>query len=174
MSCDQQSSLQSQVMEDDDPDEPAIVIPKGLVKASEDGAPAVVAPAVVEETGVRSPVVIIEDITIATDGIPRNNQGLRVGGTKKGMYNDVSETFSSLKEHMRYPGPIDPVRQVKRGDIIDKMACPSTEQVTLVEELAKESKTKIRCYDDIAKCIVARHDLNQMGYSKKRQNLSKR
>ncbi|CAL4111536.1 unnamed protein product [Meganyctiphanes norvegica] len=162
-------------MEDDDPDDPDIVVlPKGLVNAPAVVAPAVApAVAVVQETGVRSPVVIIEDVTIGIDGIPRNSQGLRVGGTKKGMPNDVSETFLSIVEHRRYPGAIDPNRQVIRGDIIDRMLCPSTAQVTLVDECSKTSKTKIKNYDDLNKCMADRHDMLQMGMLKKTKTLAK-
>ncbi|CAL4232154.1 unnamed protein product, partial [Meganyctiphanes norvegica] len=104
---------------------------------------------------------------------PRNSQGLRVGGTKKGMPNDVSETFLSIVEHVRYPGAIDPNRQVIRGDIIDRMLCPSTAQVTLVDECSKVSKTKIKNYDDLNKCMADRHDMLQMGMLKKNKTLAK-
>ena len=148
MTTDQSFSLQSH-MEDDVPDSSIVVLPKGLVTA-----PPVLEPVVIIEdptiqtyvTAPPEPVVIEDDIPllIIEDGtIKRNKQGLRVGGTTKGLPNDVSEVFLSIADHVRYPGHIsDPKKKVIRGDILDHMRCPSTAQVNLVDELSTFAKKK--------------------------------
>ncbi|CAL4085560.1 unnamed protein product, partial [Meganyctiphanes norvegica] len=188
LTSDQSSSLQSHIMEDDDPDS-IVVLPKGLVTApalvnAPAVAPVVLEPVVIIEDGIQRkvtapavtapavapvPVVIIEDGTIK-----RNNQGLRVGGTTKGLPNDVSEVFLSIADHVRYPGHTsDPKKKVIRGDILDHMRCPSTAQVNLVDELSTCAQKKKKNYDDLHKCMVYRHDMILMGLLKKDKTKAK-
>ncbi|CAL4123354.1 unnamed protein product [Meganyctiphanes norvegica] len=92
----------------------------------------------------------------------RDTLGFRVGGPTKGRENDVSATFRSLAEYKFYPNR-EPSRVPVHGDLLDNMLCPSTEQVMLVEEVAKKSGKRIKTYHELTK----KHDMNEMGYSKK-------
>ena len=92
----------------------------------------------------------------------RDTLGFRVGGPDKGREDDVSATFQSLAEYKFYPNR-EPSRVPVHGDLLDNMLCPSTEQVMLVEEVAKKSGKRIKTYNELTK----KHDMNEMGYSKK-------
>ncbi|CAL4095876.1 unnamed protein product, partial [Meganyctiphanes norvegica] len=92
----------------------------------------------------------------------RDTLGFRVGGPDKGREDDVSATFQSLAEYKFYPNR-EPSRVPVHGDLLDNMLCPSTEQVMLVEEVAKKSGKRIKTYHELTK----RHDMNEMGFSKK-------
>ena len=80
--------------------------------------------------------------------------GFRIGGGDKGKEDDIAATFRSLQDYKPYPNP-DPARVPVHGDLADNMFCPSTDQILLIEEVAKKCGKSIMSNHDLKK-----HDMN--------------
>ena len=93
------------------------------------------------------------------EGVMKDNMGFRIG--HKGKENDIGATFRSLHKFKPYPNS-DPARVPVHGDMLDNMFCPSTDQILLVEEVAKKSGKRIMTNHDLKK-----HDMNAHGMLKK-------